>query len=275
MNGKEEVLEEECSKNSFQRTCYRTPLNSIVSRENLMMTIDIKWFPPSWVQVKASKKIIYIDPAYLKKYYTSYPKKIEFSSWPDPIDGLPEKDLERADIILVTHHHKDHCKNVTVNRLRKQQTSVIAAKSCVKELGKNITVIGADKEVEIHEVLIRAVEAYNRENNAKTKVAHKKGIGVGYVISIEGKSIYHAGDTDLIPEMEHLGEIDVAFLPIGDRGFTMNLTEAVQAAIKIRPKVVVPMHSFDASPQEFKKQVENRSAIKVVPLQIGEMYRLR
>ena len=92
------------------------------------MTVAIKWFPPSWFQIKTRNKMIYIDPAYLKKHYTNYPKKIEFSNWPDPIDGLPEKDLEKADIILVTHHHKDHCKSVTVNRLKKQNTTVIAPK---------------------------------------------------------------------------------------------------------------------------------------------------
>jgi hypothetical protein len=58
-----------------------------------MMSIEIKWFPPSWFHIKTRDKTIYIDPAYLKKHYTNYPKKIEFSSWPDPIDGLPEKDL--------------------------------------------------------------------------------------------------------------------------------------------------------------------------------------
>ena len=75
----------------------------------------IKWFPPSWVQVKAKKRVIYIDPAYLSTNFAHYPKRIEYSKWPDPIDGLPEE-LERGDIILITHHHKDHCKKVTVNR---------------------------------------------------------------------------------------------------------------------------------------------------------------
>ena len=82
-----------------------------------MMSISIKWFPPSWFQIKTGNKIMYIDPAYLRTYFTHYPKRIEFSKWPDPIDGLPEE-LEKADIILLTHHHKDHCKSVTVNRLR-------------------------------------------------------------------------------------------------------------------------------------------------------------
>ena len=87
------------------------------------MTIEIKWFPPSWLQLKIGKTILYTDPAYLRTNFTNYPKRIEFSKWPDPIDGLPEE-LEKADIILITHHHKDHCKAVTVNRLKKSSTLI-------------------------------------------------------------------------------------------------------------------------------------------------------
>ena len=65
-----------------------------------IMSISIKWFPPSWIQIRAKNKLMYIDPSYLKTYFKDYPKRIEFSSWPDPIDGLPEE-LERADLILV------------------------------------------------------------------------------------------------------------------------------------------------------------------------------
>lgn len=75
--------------------------------------------------------------------------------------------------------------------------------------------------------------------------------------------------------MEDIGKINVAFLPIGGRDFTMNLTEAVQAAITIKPQVVIPMHRFEADPQEFKKQVENISDIKVEALKIGKIYHLQ
>jgi L-ascorbate metabolism protein UlaG (beta-lactamase superfamily) len=83
-----------------------------------------------------------------------------------------------------------------------------------------------------------------------------------------GKKIVH---TDFIPEMIEHGKIDVACLPIGGRDFTMNLVEAVQAAIMIKPHVAIPMHRFEADPQEFKKQVEKKSDIKVVTLQTGEV----
>jgi L-ascorbate metabolism protein UlaG (beta-lactamase superfamily) len=88
---------------------------------------------------------------------------------------------------------------------------------------------------------------------------------------IGGKRIYDAGDTDFIPEMRELGQVDVALLPIGGR-FTMDIGEAVEAAMAINPKVVIPMHRFDADPQRFSDEIEARSDIKVMPLDIGEIY---
>jgi L-ascorbate metabolism protein UlaG (beta-lactamase superfamily) len=75
--------------------------------------------------------------------------------------------------------------------------------------------------------------------------------------------------------MEDLSEIDIAFLPIGGRKFTMNLSEAVRAAMRIKPKVVIPMHCFEADRKKFKKQVELISDIKVELLQIGDIYHLQ
>ena len=232
----------------------------------------IKWFPPSWFQIKTRKKTVYIDPAYLRSYFTHYPKKIEFSQWPDPIDGLPEE-LDKADVILLTHHHKDHCKSVTVNRLRHKDTLVIAPKRCVKELGDDIKVIKPGEEISFKNTKIKPVDAYNTEHGSSTKKVHRKGHGVGYLITIGSKTIYHAGDTDLIPEMGAFGDVDVALIPIGGT-YTMDIKEAVKASILIKPKVVIPMHRSKADTQEFKKKVEAKSNIKVLPLQIGEVYHL-
>jgi len=216
--------------------------------------------------------MIYIDPAYLRTYFTNYPKKIEFSKWPDPIDGLPEN-LPKADLILVTHDHKDHCKDVTVNRLRRTDTLVCGPARCLKKLDKDLMVVKPGQKLDFNKVKIRVVDAYNTQQGSSTRKVHHKGNGVGYVLSIGGKRIYHAGDTDLIPEMKTLGGVDLAMLPIGGT-FTMDTKESVEAALVIKPNAVIPMHCKKADPLDFKFRIEARSDIKVVNLSAGEAYSL-
>jgi len=116
------------------------------------------------------------------------------------------------------------------------------------------------------------VEAYNfKQTSFPKKIWHRKGNGVGYVLTLEGKTIYHAGDTDFIPEMRELGVIDIALIPIGGI-FTMDIREAVEAALAIKPNAVIPMHNLKADPREFKKKVEACSDVQVMPLQTGEVY---
>ena len=237
------------------------------------MPVTLKWFPPSWFQIKSKNIIIYIDPAYLRSYFTRYPKKIEFSKWPDPIDGLPEK-LVKADLILVTHDHKDHAKDVTINRLRRKDTLIVGPERCTKNLGKDIKVVKPGQDFNFKGIKIKVVDAYNSEKGNSTRKVHYTGNGVGYVLTIEGKTIFHAGDTDFIPAMEELGHVDVALLPIGGT-FTMDLQEAAHAAKAIHPKVVIPMHRSKADPLDFKKKVETTSNIQVAPLQIGEVFSVK
>lgn len=209
----------------------------------------------------------------MKTYFINYPGKVEFSTWPDPIDALPEKNLKKADLILITHHHKDHCKKVTFNRLKDKNTLILAPEMCTKELGKKIKTVKPGEEFNFENIKIKTVEAYNTEYGNSTRKLHHKGNGVGYLITVEGKTIYHAGDTDFIPEMKELGKVDVALIPIGGT-FTMDLEEAVEAVITIEPKVVIPMHMKDTDPEEFKKIVEERSNIMVLPQDIGGIYYL-
>ena len=83
----------------------------------------------------------------MKTNFSRYPKRIEYSKWPEPIDGLPEE-LEKGDIILITHHHKDYCKSVTVRRLKNEKTKILATNQCSKELGNDITVVKPGMEIE-------------------------------------------------------------------------------------------------------------------------------
>jgi L-ascorbate metabolism protein UlaG (beta-lactamase superfamily) len=92
---------------------------------------------------------------------------------------------------------------------------------------------------------------------------------VGYLISYNEKSIYFAGDTDLIPEMRGLGKVDIAFLPIGGT-FVMDINEAIDAVCVINPKVVFPMHQSKVNPQVFKSEVNAKSGSRVIILEVGD-----
>ncbi|MHB1253799.1 MAG: MBL fold metallo-hydrolase [Candidatus Humimicrobiaceae bacterium] len=234
------------------------------------MPISITWFPPSWLLIKTKDKIIYIDPAWIQKNFDNYPKKIIFSHYPDPMDGLPKPDLPEADIILVTHHHQDHIKTVTLNRLAKKNTIIFAPSKCAKLIGRSFEEIKPNDEHKVGKIKIKAVYAYNTPTGNSTRKVHHRGECVGYLLTMDGKTIYHAGDTDVIPEMKEFGEVDIAFLPIGGT-FTMDIQEAAEAVLIIKPKLVIPMHFFRADPQNFKKKVDMLSQTKVAILKTGEV----
>ena len=228
------------------------------------MAVYLKWFPNSWFQIKSDDEVIYVDPAYLIAMFKDYPKKVGAE--------LPE-DLEKADIILVTHEHRDHCSQATVNALKQENTLIIAPKTCASELNGDTKIVEPGEEINHEDIQIKVVDAYNTDYGHSTRKFHKKGESVGYLITLEGKTIYHAGDTDFIPEMKEFRDVDVALVPIGGT-YTMDMDEAVNVVIAINPKIVIPMHMKDADPKEFKKIVEEKSDIKAVPLEIGGVYKL-
>jgi L-ascorbate metabolism protein UlaG (beta-lactamase superfamily) len=217
------------------------------------MAIRIKWLGHSSFQIKIANKILYID---LKKY------------------GKVVETSEIADIILVTHNHGDHCSVSKMQKLRKKDTVVIAPQNCASRIGGNVKTIKSGEEIAVDGMEIEAVEAYNiKRFKPSGKLWHPKGYGVGYVIKAEGKRIYHAGDTDFIPEMRQLKNIDLALLPTGDK-YTMDNAEAAEAAIAIKPKTAMPMHTWEKDREEFKRKVEGNSKSKVVLLQEGEEFQL-
>ena len=98
-------------------------------------------------------------------------------------------------------------------------------------------------------------------------------IRVGYLIGTEGKTIYHAGDTDFIPEMCKLKNIDLALLPTGDK-YTMDNSEAAEVAIAISPRAAMAMHTWQKDREEFKQKTEAKSRTKVVRERRGRIQSL-
>src|SRR3989344_7740324 len=103
--------------------------------------INIRWFPPSWLLIQSQNKVIYIDPAWIQKNFSSYKPKVIFSHYPEPMDGLPEKDMPKANLILITHHHQDHVKTATINRLATSNTSIYAPIKCGSIIGRKFNAV--------------------------------------------------------------------------------------------------------------------------------------
>jgi L-ascorbate metabolism protein UlaG (beta-lactamase superfamily) len=172
---------------------------------------NITWLGHDAFKIAASK-IIYLDPFELAG------------------------EMEPADIICITHEHYDHCSPEDVAKIQREDTVVIAAESCKGQLKGDVRLVKAGDRVSVDDLTIEAIPAYN----VGKKFHPREAGGVGYVVTVDDTSIYHAGDTDPIPEMEGL-EVDIALLPVSGV-YVATAEEAVEAANKIRPKLVIPMH---------------------------------
>lgn len=152
------------------------------------------------------------------------------------IDPWKLKSFRPADLILVTHAHHDHFSPEDIRKIAGPQTVIVCPFDCVGKVPGQVRAIAVGQAVQVGDVRVEAVPSYNTN-----KPNHPKEHGnVGYVVEVGGQRIYHAGDTDVIPEMADV-RCDVALLPVGGT-YTMNAREAAQALSQIRPKTAVPMH---------------------------------
>jgi L-ascorbate metabolism protein UlaG (beta-lactamase superfamily) len=152
----------------------------------------------------------------------------------DPFDLKGE--LEPADVICITHDHYDHCSPGDVAKILREDTIIIAAENCRGKLKGDVRWVRPGDKVTVKDLTVEAIPAYN----VNKKFHPREAGGVGYILTVDSTKIYHAGDSDPIPEMEGL-DVDIAMLPVSGV-YVATAEEAVEAANRINPKTVIPMH---------------------------------
>jgi len=160
----------------------------------------------------------------------------------DPFSALADYSIfPKADLILVTHEHRDHLDLKALNTLRTEKTVVVLTATCAKQVQGGIVMMNGDMRA-IEGLKIEAVPAYNIVHKRETgEPFHPKGVGNGYVITFGDKGVYVAGDTENIPEMKNLKAIDIAFLPM-NLPYTMTPEMVADAAKAFKPKILYPYH---------------------------------
>lgn len=162
----------------------------------------------------------------------------------DPVTKLGNKEIDyaampKADYLLVTHEHFDHYNQEAIKILSGDKTRFITNQRCADMYGSGEVMKNVDKLQIANDFTIEAVPAYNY-SEGRTQF-HPKGRDNGYILTIDGLRIYIAGDTEDIPEMSAIKDIDIAFLPC-NQPYTMTPDQLVKAARVIKPKVVFPYH---------------------------------
>lgn len=185
-------------------------VSSAGRKEGASMLEHIHWLGHDTFKVEG-EKVIYTDPFKIKRE-------------------------DKADIILVTHEHYDHCSPEDIEKLQGADTKIVATGDCMSKLSGDIVSVSPGDRINVKGIDIEVVPSYNRN-----KQFHPKSQAwVGYIFTVMGERIYMAGDTDYIPEMKDF-KVDIALLPVSGT-YVMTAEEAVKAALDIMPKVAIPMH---------------------------------
>jgi L-ascorbate metabolism protein UlaG (beta-lactamase superfamily) len=168
----------------------------------------------------------------------------------DPVAQADYTGMAAADIILITDIHSDHLDPATIAKVRKPTTKIVAPSAAASKLDAPIVMANGETKT-VDGISIAAVPMYNLTRGpAAGQLYHDKGRGNGYVVTLGGKRIYIAGDTEGVPEMRALKNIDVAFVPM-NLPYTMTPAEAADAVKAFAPKIVYPYHYRGQEPADF------------------------
>ena len=179
----------------------------------------------------------------------------------DPVSDYADyAKLPKADLILVTHEHGDHLDPRAIAKIEQPSTILIANAASQEKLGQGKVMKNGEQLQPLPWIDILAVPAYNTTPGREK--FHPRHRDNGYVLTLGGTRIYIAGDTEDIPEMKQLKNIDIAFLPV-NQPYTMTVPQAVHAAKMINPRILYPYHYGETAIEQLKKELEGQPKIDV------------
>ncbi|MDH5405481.1 MAG: MBL fold metallo-hydrolase [Candidatus Aminicenantes bacterium] len=181
----------------------------------------------------------------------------------DPVSGYADyTKMPKANIILVTHEHGDHLDEDAIENLRAEGTVLVLTELCSQRVKGGMVMKNGDVKT-IQGLKIEAVPAYNIVHmRSAGNPYHPKGQGNGYVITFGDKKVYIAGDTENVPEMKKLKDIDIAFLPM-NVPYTMTPEMAADAARAFKPQIIYPYHYGNTDTSKLVELLKDDKEIEV------------